>query len=49
MDWISEMGVEVAVCVTHLRFVPCRSDDGCVVSLDPEDVHRVRLYQQGES
>lgn len=37
--------VPVAVCTTHLRFVPCRKGDGCALSESAEDVERVRAYQ----
>ncbi len=36
------------VCVTHRRFIPCRSRDGCVMSTEPSDVDDVRRYQSGE-
>lgn len=36
-----------AVCVTHLRFVPCRKRQGCVTSVLPADVERVRAFQEG--
>lgn len=32
------------VCLTHQRFVPCRS--GCHLSSDPGDVAAVRAYQE---
>lgn len=35
------------VCTTHMRFIPCRKQDGCVISEDPEDVARVSAYQRG--
>lgn len=34
------------VCVTHLRFVPCRRNDRCRLSSHPSDVAIVRCYQQ---
>jgi hypothetical protein len=37
-----------AVCVTHKRFIPCRAQDGCVISEDQGDVDAVRAYQSGE-
>jgi hypothetical protein len=37
--------VPAAVCVTHLRFVPCRKQAGCVTSVLPGDVERVRVFQ----
>jgi hypothetical protein len=39
-----------AVCVTHLRFIPCRresTDAPCVLSTEASDVEVVRIYQQG--
>ncbi len=36
-----------AVCVTHMRFIPCRAQGGCVISEDPGDVERTREYQNG--
>ena len=36
------------VCVTHRRFVPCRVDDGCMKSSEPNDIDAVRRYQSGE-
>ncbi|HVT97930.1 MAG TPA: hypothetical protein VHE33_10500 [Acidobacteriaceae bacterium] len=36
------------VCVTHLRFLPCRKDAGCVYSRDETEIARVRAYQNGE-
>lgn len=38
--------VPALVCVTHLRFVPCRSD-GCVLSAEAGDVARVAAWQYG--
>lgn len=38
-----------AVCVRHLRFVPCRSGSGPhITSSRPEDVERVRKHQEQE-
>lgn len=34
-------------CITHKRFIPCRKQDGCVFSSDPEDIRMVREYQSG--
>lgn len=34
------------VCVTHLRFIPCRTDDGCQTSTHPDAVTAVRNFQQ---
>lgn len=36
------------VCMTHLRFIPCRSQGPCEFSGSDEDVERVRAYQHGE-
>jgi hypothetical protein len=36
---------EATVCVTHMRFIPCRKEDGCLISVLPDDVERVRRYQ----
>lgn len=33
------------VCLTHLRFIPCRRQDGCRLSSDPADVERISAYQ----
>lgn len=38
---------EQQVCVTHLRFVPCRSDGGHHYSSKPDEVEMVRKHQQG--
>lgn len=35
------------VCVQHLRFVPCRIEDGCQMSQHPDAVLAVRVYQEG--
>jgi hypothetical protein len=35
---------EITVCVTHKRFVPCRTGVGCVFSVDARDVEMVRKY-----
>lgn len=37
------------VCVTHRRFIPCRAEDGCVLSTEPSDVDAVAAWQQSES
>lgn len=35
------------VCTAHMRFVPCRKEDGtCTYSEDPVDVDRVHRYQK---
>jgi len=36
------------VCMTHRKFVPCRKNDGCVISADPYNVNLVRDYQNGD-
>jgi hypothetical protein len=42
-----EFPTPVAVCITHRRFVPCRSADStCALSQAPWDVERVRRHQQ---
>ena len=51
---MSRLGQEVGpavcpVCVTHMRFVPCRRDGGCEVSEDPSDVAAVAAWQMGAS
>lgn len=44
-----EFPAETTVCITHLRFVPCRKTDGfCVFSDHPAMVDQVRRYQMGE-
>jgi hypothetical protein len=38
------------VCITHLRFFPCRhesADSPCALSTTAADVEAVRIYQQG--
>lgn len=40
---------EATVCVTHMRFIPCRREDGCLISVLPDDVERVRRYQNDEA
>lgn len=41
----------VYVCMEHMRFAPCRrcmvNDELMIVSCDPEDVAKVREYQNG--
>jgi hypothetical protein len=37
----------LTVCVTHKRFTPCRKDDGCIFSSDPEDIGMVQKFQSG--
>ena len=49
-DWSYEAGdfsLDPTVCVIHWRFVPCRTQTGCVYSQEPEDVQRVSEYQKG--
>lgn len=51
MNWPGELDLDtpVTVCVTHLRFIPCRAGSPeCRFSGDPADVERVRAYQRGE-
>lgn len=36
---------QATVCVTHMRFIPCRREAGCLISVLPADVERVRKYQ----
>lgn len=38
--------IKSTVCVSHLRFVPCRANSGCVIRMDDYAVNIVRLYQQ---
>lgn len=51
LDEITRLGQELdlpdaVVCTTHMRFVPCRRDDGtCNYSEDAVDVDRVYRYQ----
>ena len=48
VDWSDEPDYETGavVCTTHMRFVPCRKDDGtCNYSEDPADTDRVYRYQ----
>jgi len=50
--WPAEMSWDDGsawVCVTHQRFVPCRSDEPHDYTNDPGAVDRVRRYQTGES
>lgn len=43
-----ELGPDVvAVCTVHMRFVPCRKAEGCVISEDPSDVAAVTAWQRG--
>jgi hypothetical protein len=35
---------KITVCITHKRFVPCRAEMGCVLSVDARDVEMVRRY-----
>lgn len=52
---LSELGEdEPMVCMKHLRFVPCRpcmvrapNHGGLWNSSDPEDVEKVRQFQEG--
>ena len=53
LDELAEISGDIAevpatVCVTHKRFIPCRAQDGCVISENQEDVDAVRAYQSGE-
>lgn len=49
-----EMGLydlKTTVCLSHLRFIPCRRHEGntpCVLSDREEDVAHVQAYQAGE-
>lgn len=51
-DMLAELGdpgdMYPAVCLTHKRFIPCRSNDGCVVSSNELDVQMIREYQYGD-
>jgi hypothetical protein len=44
---VSEDLPGVRVCVTHMRFIPCRRDGGHVISEEPADIERVRVFQNG--
>lgn len=35
------------VCVQHLRFIPCRTNDGCQLSTHPDAITAVRNFQNG--
>ena len=48
-DMMDELGLYEGgptVCVPHMRFIPCRKDDGCRLSDDPEDVAHVEAYHR---
>lgn len=49
MTWVGtdEWDDTVYVCITHLRFIPCRVDSGCHITDLPAAVEMVRAYQQG--
>lgn len=50
LDELTRLGEEigslaVVVCTTHMRFIPCRKDDGtCMYSEDQADIDRVYRY-----
>lgn len=44
-----EVQATSTVCITHKRFIPCRTQLGCVISVREEDVEMVRKYQQGNN
>lgn len=47
-----QRGEEPVVCVTHLRFLPCRRCDQGPQgkwSANPDAVEAVRVYQNGEA
>lgn len=48
-DFWSEWDIETTVCLTHMRFIPCRADDGCVFSVDPQHIELVQKYQWGDT
>jgi hypothetical protein len=35
---------KITVCITHKRFIPCRTGVGCVLSVDARDVEMVRRH-----
>jgi len=44
----AEMRAGPAVCVEHLRAIPCRvGDETCIISNQPEDVLMVYAYLKG--
>jgi hypothetical protein len=47
-EWELGLIVGPAVCVTHRRFIPCRKNDGCVISTEQKDIDDVRAYQNSE-
>jgi hypothetical protein len=52
LDQLSRQPIETdilaTVCVNHLRFMPCRSQDGShSYSTNPEDIARVTAHQRG--
>lgn len=36
--------IKPQVCITHMRFLPCRRKEGCVFSTDPDDIESVREF-----
>lgn len=44
---LPEEPYETTVCVTHRRFMPCRVEDGCVLSTEQSDVDTVARWQWG--
>lgn len=34
-----------AICTVHMRFVPCRVNNGCVISEDPADIEETARSQ----
>jgi hypothetical protein len=46
-EWELALIVGTAVCLTHERFVPCRKNDGCVISTKQEDIDHVTEHQRG--
>ncbi len=43
---LGEFGdIKPAVCMTHKRFIPCRTNQNCVISDNEFDVQMIREYQ----
>lgn len=46
-DPLGDDDIPIHVCVTHARFLPCRSQDGrCIYTSNEHAVNAVRDYQQ---
>jgi hypothetical protein len=46
-DYLENYSVSATVCLTHMRFIPCRTDNGCKFSTEQEDIRAVTAYQKG--